>query len=209
DHARIPEVGLNLVKRLLPVAPLIIDHVKETDGVDHRLVKISRGSDLSFKVQFRIRPVNRICRRGVVMDNTQLIGRQVSLSGEVHSRRPQLVNVRLLSTGHQRLNCSLGRILNRAALLVSLIVDDHGLANSRLRVEVTRLDLGRYQLRVGAELATNLSSQVSTRTAIHITPRRPRNTALTPGLIRCGPEEHRDRGNSARTIDGTLYGPIG
>src|SRR5699024_1644752 len=123
-------------------------------------------------------------------------------------RRPQLVNVRLLSTGHQLLNCSLGSILNRAALLISLIVDDHGLANSRLKVEVIRLDIKRYHLRIGVELAINLSSQVSTSTAIHNTHHCPRNTALTPRLVRCGPKEHRDQGNSARTIDGTLYGPI-
>src|SRR5699024_2271137 len=120
-------------------------------------------------------------------------------------RRPQLVNVRLLSTGHQLLNRSLGSILNRAALLVSLIVDDPGLATSRLEVEVIRLDIERYHLRVGVELAINLSSQVSTSTAIHNTHHRARNTALPPGLIRCGPKEHRDQGNPARTIDGTLH----
>src|SRR5699024_11698066 len=47
-----------------------------------------------------------------------------------------------------------------------------------------------------------------TRTAIHNTHHCLRNTALTPRLVRCGPKEHRDQGNSARTIDGTLYGPI-
>src|SRR5699024_5030316 len=82
DHARIPEVGMNVVKGRLPVAPLILYQGREADRVDHRLVQISRGTDLSCKVQFRIRPVNRSCRRAVVMDNTQLIGRQVSLSGE-------------------------------------------------------------------------------------------------------------------------------
>src|SRR5699024_6057719 len=191
-----------------PVAPLILDHVKEADGVDHRLVKISRGSDLSCKVQFRIRPVNRICRRGVAMDNTQLTGRQVSLRGEVHSRRPQLVNVRLLSTGHPLRNRSRWSIPDRADLRVSLILDAHGLTSSGLQVEVVPPDIKRYRLKVRVDLGINLSSQFSTSTAIHTAHHCPRNTALTPRLVRCGPKEHRDQGNSARTIDGTLHSPI-
>src|SRR5699024_10729157 len=99
-------------------------------------------------------------------------------------------------------------ILNRAALLVSLIVDDHGLANSRLKVEVIRLDIKRYHLRVRVELAINLGTEVSTSTAIHNTHHRPRNTTLTPRLIRSRPKEHRHQSNSTRTINGTLHGPI-
>ena len=142
------------------------------------------------------------------MDNSQLIGRQVSRSCEVHGRRPQLIDVRLLGTCHQLLDRRLRSILDGTALLVSLIVDDHSLTDTRLELKVIGLDVQRNHLRVGVELAIDLCTKVSTSSAIHNSHHVAGNSALAPGLISCRTIEHGNKGNSASTIDRSLNLPV-
>src|SRR5690625_1196757 len=208
DHPGITEVSLNPVERLRPPGPLALDHIKQPDGVDHRRVKVSRGGNLCSEVKLSVCPVDRICRRGVVVDNAQLIRGQVSRSCEVHGRRPQLIDVRLLGARHQLLNRSRGSILDRTALLISLIVDDHSLTDTRLEVEVIGLDVQRNHLWVGVELTVNLCTEISTSSPVHNSHHVPGNSALAPGLISRRTIEHGNKGNSASTVDRALNFPV-
>ena len=171
-------------------------------------MEVSRSRDLRGEVQLRICTVDGIRRRRVVVDHAELVRRQISLSSEVHGRRPQLVDVRLLGTGHKLLNRCLRSILDRSTLLVTLIVDHHGLADSSLKVEVVRLDVQRDHLRVGVELAVDLSTEVGTSTAVHNPHHGPSDTRLAPRLVRCGSEQHRNESHGAGTIDGSINSPV-